>query len=117
MKGFDYVRPQSLEAAAQEKKNGAVLMAGGSDLMGELKGEILPEYPEKVVSLKGIPGIKGIRLEDGMLKIGAMTTLTEIVENPQVKSAVPALAEAAHSVATPLFYFRRNENRKNTLYH
>lgn len=102
MKGFDYVRPQSLEAAAQEKKNGAVLMAGGSDLMGELKGEILPEYPEKVVSLKGIPGIKGIRLEDGMLKIGAMTTLTEIVENPQVKSAVPALAEAAHSVATPL---------------
>ena len=102
MKRFDYVRPQTCAEASGEMENGAVYMAGGSDLLGELKQDILPKYPKKVVSLRDIPELKGVAVEDGKLKIGAMTTLAELTESETVASAVPALAEAAHSVATPL---------------
>ena len=102
MKRFDYVRPQTCAEASGEMENGAVYMAGGSDLLGELKQDILPKYPKKVVSLRDIPELKGVAVEDGKLKVGAMTTLAELTESETVASAVPALAEAAHSVATPL---------------
>ena len=102
MKNFDYVRPGSCVEAAKELTEGAVYIAGGSDLLGTLKQEILPKYPKKLVSLKKLPDMKGIRLEDGALKIGAMTTLAEVCESETVKESAPALAEAAHSVATPL---------------
>ena len=102
MKNFDYVRPGSCVEAAKELTEGAVYIAGGSDLLGTLKQEILPKYPKKLVSLRKLPDMKGIRLEDGALKIGAMTTLSEVCESETVKESAPALAEAAHSVATPL---------------
>ena len=102
MKRFDFVRPQSCEEAVREIDSASVYMAGGTDLLGELKQEILPKYPEKVVSLKDIPGLKGVTLESGKLKIGALTTLSELAENETVKANAPALSEAAHSVATPL---------------
>lgn len=102
MKRFDYVRPQTCTEASGEMENGAVYMAGGSDLLGELKQDILPKYPKKVVSLRDIPELKGVAVEDGKLKVGAMTTLAELTESETVASSVPALAEAAHSVATPL---------------
>ena len=102
MKRFDYVRPQSAAEAAKEMEDGSVYMAGGSDLLGALKADILPQYPKKVISLKELPGMKGIRREGDTMVIGAMTTLTEIQENEEVKSELPILAQAAHSVATPL---------------
>ena len=80
MKRFDYVRPQTCAAASGEMENGAVYMAGGSDLLGELKQDILPKYPKKVVSLRDIPELKGVAVEDGKLKVGAMTTLTELTD-------------------------------------
>ncbi len=102
MKSLNYVRPDTLEQAAQEMGKGYELIAGGSDLLGGLKADIYPEYPEKLISLKGIAGLNRIKEEDGMLKIGAMTKLSAIAESEAVKKSAPALAEAAHSVATPL---------------
>ena len=102
MKRFDYVRPGSCAEASAELTEGAVYMAGGSDLLGALKQDILPKYPKKLVSLRDIPDMRGVKLEDGALKLDAMTTLGEVCESETVKNSVPALAEAAHSVATPL---------------
>ena len=102
MKRFVYVRPGSCAEASAELTEGAVYMAGGSDLLGALKQDILPKYPKKLVSLRDIPDMRGVKLEDGALKLGAMTTLGEVCESETVKNSVPALAEAAHSVATPL---------------
>lgn len=102
MRNFEFVRPETAEEAAGQMGEGAVYMAGGSDLLGELKSDILPEYPKKIVSLKKIPGLSGIEYRDGKLAIGAMTTLAEIAKSDLVREHAPALAEAAHSVATPL---------------
>lgn len=102
MKNLLYVRPDTCQEASQALEKGAVIMAGGSDLLGGLKAEIYPEYPKKLVSLKGIQGLEGIQEEEGGIRIGAMTKLMALVESSLVKEKVPMLAEAAHSVATPL---------------
>ncbi len=79
----------------------ASVIAGGTDLLGKMKDEILPTYPEAIIDLKTIPGLDFIREEDGMLKIGALSRLHDIAVNPTVKDRYPALAMAAHRTASP----------------
>lgn len=58
MKNFTYVNPSSVEEVSELlKQPGTVVMGGGTDLLGVLKDGLLPEYPEKVVSLKKLPGM------------------------------------------------------------
>ena len=102
MKNFEYSRAASFEDAAQLVKNGARPLAGGTDLLGELKDEILPEYPGELVDIKRIPEGDSIRVEDSCLKIGALAKLSKIAEDPQIKERMPMLSQAAGSVATPL---------------
>lgn len=102
MKKFEYMRPATLEEASEELKNGALAMAGGSDILGGLKADIYTEYPEKLVSLKRISELEGIHVEDGKITVKAMTRLSEIEENREINRLAPALSEAARSVATPL---------------
>jgi NADPH-dependent glutamate synthase beta subunit-like oxidoreductase/CO/xanthine dehydrogenase FAD-binding subunit len=106
MKPFKYAKTESFEscsAALKESPAGkAVVMAGGTDLMGVLKNKLFKIYPETVIGLKGIEGASHIKSENGKMEIGAMTRLAEIAESDVVKAEVPMLAEAAYSVATPI---------------
>ena len=102
MREFEYVRPKTLEEAEKEIKNGGMAMAGGSDVLGGLKADIYPKYPEKLVSLKGIEGLEGITVDDKTITVKAMTKLSEIAEHKEIRKLAPALSEAAKSVATPL---------------
>lgn len=102
MKHFNYVAPATIAEASQALKGGnSVLSAGGSDLLGVLKGKLLPTYPDKVVSLKDIDELKFIHEEDDGLHIGAMTTLAEIIADASIKDKWSAIVDAAYSVATP----------------
>lgn len=104
MKEFKYNRAETFKEAAQLLKSNskACSMAGGTDLLGTIKNEILNETPELIVDLKKIPGGAGIRTKDGSIAIGAMTTLTAIEESSEIREKAPMIAEAAHSIATPL---------------
>src|SRR5699024_9918106 len=104
MKEFKYERAASFAEAGEllKKSENACVLAGGTDLLGTLKTEILCENPDTLVDIKRIPESKGIKEEDGALTVGALTTLTEIEESPVVREKVPMLAEAAHSIASPL---------------
>jgi xanthine dehydrogenase YagS FAD-binding subunit len=88
------------KASAALAKGKAVAIAGGTDILGTLKDNILPEYSEVVVNLKTIPGLDYIKEENGMLKIGALTILDEIATSELVKSKYTALAEGAHRTAS-----------------
>jgi len=79
----------------------AVLNAGGTDLLGTLKGENLFEYPEALINIKTIGGVNKIVESKGTLRIGALTKLSALVNSPLLNERYPALAEAARSVATP----------------
>lgn len=106
MKPFKYAKAESFASCAtalQESAEGkTVVMAGGTDLLGVLKGKLLTEYPETVISLKGIDDADYIKSENGQMEIGALTRLVTIAESDKIKADVPMLAEAAYSVATPI---------------
>jgi xanthine dehydrogenase YagS FAD-binding subunit len=109
MKSFDLYEPKTTaEALAALKKHGnkARPLGGGSDLVaGVMKdwvqGKDLP-MPDALVDLSTIPGLKGIKADARGITIGAMTTLTEIIEHKEVGARIPLLRDAAHSVASQL---------------
>jgi len=90
---------QVLESAESGKK---VVIAGGTDLLGVLKERILAESPDEVVNLKTIPDSAYIKSDGWTIKVGALTKLKDITSSPEIKKYLPALAQAAGSVATPL---------------
>ena len=84
MKSFEHINPSTLdEALAALGKYGpdARVNAGGTDLVGCLRDEIWPDSPKMVINLKSIPGLRYIEEDQGGLRIGAMTTLTEIEQS------------------------------------
>jgi xanthine dehydrogenase YagS FAD-binding subunit len=106
MKKFKHVTPRSVEEATailEEHGCNARIIAGGTDLLGEMKDRILRDgdYPEVLVNIKRIAGLEYVRNGDGTLKIGALTKLEDLAGNELVRSAYPALAEAAHRTASP----------------
>lgn len=72
-------------------------MAGGTDLLVQITGEI-GEPPERVLDLWGLDELRGIGMEDGALAIGALTTYTQIRRSADVAEHLPALAECAATI-------------------
>ena len=104
MKTFRHVSAESVEEAAailRESGGKARIIAGGTDLLGEMKDGILPEYPEVLVDIKNIPGLDHIRAEDDGLRVGALARLEDLATDEGVLKNYPALAEAAHRTASP----------------
>ena len=57
MKYFDYTSAESFEEAAELLKDGtSTIIAGGTDLLGTIKNEILEETPGTVIDIKRIEG-------------------------------------------------------------
>jgi xanthine dehydrogenase YagS FAD-binding subunit len=99
---FAFVEPTSLNEVIQLLAAGqgqARLIAGGSDLLGELKDEVV-SY-ERLVSLAGIEELRHIRAEGGGLRLGALVTIAELEYEARLQGPYHILAEAARSVATP----------------
>jgi len=102
MKAFEYVNASSLAAASQAlggQKGTAKILAGGIDLLSELKERIIE--PDRIVNIKPIPGLNAIKVDNTGLTLGALVTLDDIAKHPTIRSSYAALAEAAESVASP----------------
>ncbi len=104
MRKFVHLNARTIDEAVsvlQRYGAKASVIAGGTDLLGKMKDEILPMYPEAIVNLKTIPGLDFIKEEGGNLRIGALTRLEDIATDSFVRSKYSALAEAAHRTASP----------------
>jgi len=102
MPAFQLLQPTSVADAQnllQKHGNHAMALAGGMDAFDWLKDRI--RKPAAVVDLSGIEELRGIRATTDGLEIGAMTTLTEVVNHPVVKQQYGLLSEAASFVASP----------------
>ena len=102
MREFKIAEPRTADEAAAllaETKETAVLIAGGTDLIDELKSGV--STAGLVVDLRGIPGLAGITPELGGLRIGAMTRIVDLAGNAAVARDYPVLKQAALSLATP----------------
>ena len=75
------------------------MLAGGLDTFDWLKDR--SKRTSVVIDLSQVAELRGIKEVDGGLEIGALTTLTEVVQHPVVREQFGLLMEAAELVASP----------------
>ena len=99
---FEHHAPDTLAAALEllaSLGDQARVLAGGTDLFPAMKRR--EQTPGHLISLKGIADLKGISAGDGMICIGALTTLGEIERSPVVRQELPILRSAVQVMASP----------------
>ena len=102
MKPFAYANPRSLDDAVARLMSDehARLLAGGTDLLTLLKGDLLE--PSQLIDIKRLAELDDdITLDGDTLRIGALATLSDLEMHPLIAEHAPALAEAAALAATP----------------
>ena len=101
MRDFAYHRPASLQDAVSLRQ-GAVdgaYLAGGMTLIPTLKQRL--SQPSDLVDLGGLKDLAGVRVEGSSLVIGAMTRHAAVAASPDVRGAIPALAQLAGGIGDP----------------
>ena len=98
---FDYYRARSVSDAHQllAAHPGAKLLAGGHSLLPLLKLRLAE--PSAVIDIGRIAELRGISQQGDRIRIGALTTHAELSASADLRTAVPALAEAAALVGDP----------------
>ena len=102
MRPFEFVEPTTLADVISLLQNGAQqarLIAGGSDLLGELKDDVV--HYERLVSLSGIKALQDLHQDETGLRLGALVTIAQLEHEPRLQGPYHILAEAARGVATP----------------
>ena len=99
MKRFDYLRPKSLKEALQQKKiiAGAKFISGGTDLLVQIKNREL--QPPTLISLRSIPELATIEINGGA-RIGALATISDIIQHNELGLNYPVLVEAARRLGS-----------------
>jgi carbon-monoxide dehydrogenase medium subunit len=93
---FDYVAPESLDAALGALRDGgedAKVLAGGHSLLPLMKLRLAA--PSLLVDLRRVPGLTGIERENGAFRIGAMTRHHAVATNADVGLAATVAATIA----------------------
>jgi len=102
MRTFDYERPDMLAdalALMADADGAARPLAGGTDLIIRIRDGSI--RPRTVVDVKGIAEFsRDIRIEEGWLRIGARTTMTDLLRDDRIRRDYTALAEAAAYVGS-----------------
>ena len=100
-----FIRPETTREAIKflsEHKDRARVVAGATDVMVQLRNtKPSEEKPLWLVDLTSIPGLSYVSSENGVVRIGAMTTHQEIARSPVIQDIAPFLAEACLSVGSP----------------
>jgi len=92
---------EALRLKAGYKENGAFI-AGGTDLLVEMRENLLQPEPKAVIDISDLDEINYIRQEDGEIKIGAGTRISEIQKSLIVQTNAPILFKACREFANPL---------------
>jgi aerobic carbon-monoxide dehydrogenase medium subunit len=95
---FDYVAPESLQDAIAQLESGgedAKLLAGGHSLLPLMKLRLAA--PSLLVDLRRVPGLDGVRRENGGFRIGALTSHATVEHDP----SLGLLARTAGTIADP----------------
>lgn len=99
---FNYMRPATLADALTllaEHGERAKVLSGGQSLMPALNLRL--SAPELLVDIGALSELRGIAVEAGTLKIGALTRHVDILTSSEIATAAPLLTEAMAHVAHP----------------
>lgn len=100
---FDYVAPTSVSGAIallQQHGADAKLLAGGHSLIPLMKLRLA--QPPTIIDISRIPGLAYIREEGGFLRLGALTTETDLEESQLIHTQYPILYDTSRVIADPL---------------
>lgn len=97
----EFFQPDTLIKALQLRREyeGSFLLAGGTDLVVAMRDDRGSEG--SMVDLSKVPGLKGIEASGDLIRIGPMTTFTEIADSALLRAAAGMLCEAADTVGSP----------------
>ena len=99
MNKFAFVDCTTVDQALAELNSGAVIKAGGIDLLDLMKDGIVT--PPKLVNIRNVSSLRGITASSDGLHLGPLSTLSEIAAHPDIRRDYSALADAAGHAATP----------------
>jgi CO/xanthine dehydrogenase FAD-binding subunit len=93
------VSPTTLEEVYELLAEGgrrAKIIAGGTDLMVGLNAKSLAA--EEFIDIWRLNELRGIDDEGETIRIGALTTYTQLIRSPLIQLSVPALVEASRTI-------------------
>ena len=99
---FEYYRPPDMAgvlAILEEHGDDARVMAGGHSLIPMMKLR-MADVPH-LIDLQDVGGMSGIVIDSDSIRIGAMVTQADIIDNADLTAAAPILSEAALQIADP----------------
>jgi carbon-monoxide dehydrogenase medium subunit len=98
VQGFIYLRPPSLSDAigALSRHPEARPLAGGLSLLSAMKLRL--NAPSHLIDLQDLPDLRGIRVAQDVVEIGAMVRHAAVAASDRVRSAIPALADLAGGI-------------------
>jgi xanthine dehydrogenase YagS FAD-binding subunit len=102
MEPFEYAQATSTREALSllgASWDAAAVLAGGTDLTSLMKEHVV--VPKRVVSIKGISELSGMRSGPDGLTIGALTTIEELIEGAKTHSVPHAIVQAAEGITSP----------------
>jgi len=91
--------PTSLDEAyglLAERSPGARIVAGGTDLMVLMNGRLLDA--KDFIDIWRLNELRGVTDEGEAIRIGALTTYTQLIKSPLIQLNIPALAEASRTI-------------------
>jgi len=95
-----YRTPRSLEEAAEILRAGNVtVLAGGTDLMPQTQsGKV--RFQPVLMNVRRVPELQGIAEDGGVVRIGALATITELLESKLVRERLNLLWQACDHFAS-----------------
>ncbi len=97
-----YVQPQTLDDALTvlaEHAESARIVAGGTDVMVELSRAVRPT--ETLIDITAVPGLRAIRVDDGVISLGGLTTHNDVIASSLCRERARPLAQACWEVGAP----------------
>jgi xanthine dehydrogenase YagS FAD-binding subunit len=102
MRPFEYVSANSRNQVGEllgKNWGDAEILAGGTDILALMKDEVV--NPKRLVNIKAVADLRGMKADANAMRIGALTTLAELGESTDFARAYPAIADAARDAASP----------------
>jgi CO/xanthine dehydrogenase FAD-binding subunit len=100
----NYLRPgnlmEALDVLHENQEGRYVVYAGGTDVIPKLKARLMKPH-DSLIDLKGIRELDFVSFDERLgLRIGALATISSVVESDVVKNNYTILYQAAHSIAS-----------------
>ena len=119
---FELLEPRDLKEAStvlRERGGNARILAGGTDLMACWSGRTFragcytagiepgvlrcfgkPKKPKTLINIKSIRGLQGVQRKDKTLRVGALSTLNELMESSHLENGLSSVRDIVSKIGS-----------------